>query len=64
MKDSEEGKSMQLISSDLHRTYAPLAADFGPVDLGIVHRFCKAFSKRLVRSDGRILVYCFQKDAA
>ena len=63
-KESDEGQSMRLISSDLHRTYSPLAADFGPVDLGIVHRFCTAFSTRLGRKDDRLLVYCFEEDMA
>ena len=46
------------ISSDLHRKYFPLAADFGPVCLGIVHRFCSGFDKRVRADDSRLIVYC------
>ena len=30
-----------VLSSYLHRQYAPLCADFGPVTINIVHRFCQ-----------------------
>ena len=35
--------------------------DFGPVNLGVVHRFCAAFSKRLAKQDSRLMVYCFEE---
>ena len=63
LKDSEEGRNIRFVSSDLHRQYFPLADDFGPVNLGVVHRFCSAFSKRLSKADGRPLVYCFEEKA-
>ena len=49
----------RFMSSDLHRKYVPFAADFGPVNLGVVHRFCDAFAKRLFKQEGQ-LVYCFE----
>ena len=33
-----------VLSSYLHRQYAPLCADFGPVTINIVHRFCQVCS--------------------
>ena len=33
---------VSVISSYLHRQYVPLCADFGPVTINIVHRFCQA----------------------
>ena len=60
-KNSEFSSSIRLISSDLHRLYTPLAVDFGPVNLGVVHRFCAAFSKRLAKKEGRLMVYCFEE---
>jgi cell division cycle 14 len=41
--------------------YQPFAKDFGPVNLGIVHRFCVAFSKKIAQNDCRTLVYCFDE---
>ena len=63
VKESDFGKSVHMISSDLHRQYSPLALDFGPVNLGVVNRFCAAFSKRLAKqvSHSRLLVYCFEE---
>ena len=63
VKESDVGKSVHMISSDLHRQYSPLALDFGPVNLGVVNRFCAAFSKRLAKqvSHSRLLVYCFEE---
>ena len=59
-KEGEQGKNMRFISSQLHCHYFPLADDFGPVNLGAVHRFCAAFSRLLAIQDDRLLVYCFQ----
>ena len=59
LKQKMDGLKVRFISSDLHHKYVPFAADFGPVNLGIVHRFCEAFSKRLLRQSG-LLVYCFE----
>ena len=58
-KFSSQG--IRFVSSNLHRNYIPLAHDFGPVDLSIVHRFCLAFSKRLRQGEGQIWVYCFDQ---
>jgi hypothetical protein len=56
----ENNSALKFVSSDLHRRYFPLAADFGPVNLGVVHRFCKAMHKRMAECDGRKLVYCIE----
>ena len=61
IKESDVCKTNRMISSDLHRQYSPLAMDFGPVNLGVVHRFCAAFSKRLAKQDSRLMVYCFEE---
>jgi cell division cycle 14 len=62
MKDAMAARGFALVSSDLHNNYIPFAADFGPVNLSIIHRFCIAFMKRLARSKdaGRVLVYCIE----
>ena len=36
--------NVSVLSSYLHRQYAPLCADFGPVTINIVHRFCQVCS--------------------
>ena len=41
LKRKCRGLNVSLISSDVHRQYLPLCADFGPVNLNIVHRFCE-----------------------
>ena len=61
IKQSPDGENIRFVSSDLHSKYQSLAEDFGPVNLGIVHRFCVTFSKKIARSDGRIIVYCFDQ---
>jgi cell division cycle 14 len=61
ISQSNEGKTIRFVSSDLHNRYQPLADDFGPVNLGIVHRFCTAFSKKIAQDDSRLLVYCFDE---
>jgi cell division cycle 14 len=61
IKQSPDGENIRFISSDLHSKYQSLAEDFGPVNLGIVHRFCVTFAKKIARSDGRLIVYCFDQ---
>ena len=39
--------NVTLLSSELHRKYTPLCADFGPVTINIVHRFCQVCLKYL-----------------
>jgi hypothetical protein len=46
------------LSSDLHQRYIPLARDFGPVNLSVVHRFCMTITKAISKAGGRTLVYC------
>lgn len=33
--------------SDLQERYEPYCADFGPVNLGVVHRFCTLMTERM-----------------
>ena len=61
LKSMCEVDNVCFISSDLHRKYFPLAADFGPVNLGIVHRFCSGFDKRVRSDDGQLIVYCISE---
>jgi cell division cycle 14 len=53
-------RGIALVSSELHNTYIPFANDFGPVNLGVVHHFCKSFSKRLAKDSSRVVVYCIE----
>ncbi len=62
IKQSPDGEKSRFVSSDLHNRYHPFADDFGPVNLGIVHRFCVAFSKKIAQDDARLLVYCFDEN--
>jgi cell division cycle 14 len=64
LKDSSAGKNLSFVSSRFHHDYFPLARDFGPVSLGVVHRFCVAISDRLSKSDNKTLVYCFEQTVA
>jgi hypothetical protein len=41
MKDDARLSNASVVSSYLHRQYVPLCADFGPVALNVVHRFCQ-----------------------
>ena len=61
IKEIQLDQNSLFVSSDLHRCYIPLVNDFGPVNLGILNRFCTAFSKRLAKQDDRLLVYCFEE---
>ena len=53
-----------LLTSDLHRKYIPFAADFGPVNISIVHRFCDAFVKRLSNYGDSLIIYCVEPTIA
>ena len=64
MKKSLENHEIVYISSELHRKYVPFAWDFGPVNLGILHRFCIAFGKRLAKPNTPLIIYCFGKTFA
>ena len=44
LKDDSQYLNVSVVSSYLHRQYVPLCADFGPVTINIVHRFCQARS--------------------
>ena len=52
---------LKLVSSDLHQRYFPFASDFGPVNIGVVCRFCAAFSAKMSRDDHLTLVYCIEE---
>jgi hypothetical protein len=54
------------VSSELPRRYWPLCADFGPVDISVVHHFLLLMSKALgaAASSAGALVYCIEPDAA
>ena len=60
LKKSFENKEVAYITSELHHLYEPYAKDFGPVNLGILHRFCTALSKRLAKDKSTFMIYCFQ----
>ena len=60
LNESSNDSKLLFMSSDLHHRYTPLAADFGPVNLGIVHRFCAAIEKKLMKEPNRVLVYCIE----
>ena len=64
LQNSLEHHEITYISSALHRAYVPFASDFGPVDLGILHRFCIAFSKRLAKPNAPFIIYCFDRTFA
>jgi cell division cycle 14 len=63
-KKGKEGQNRIFVTSGFHHEYFPLAHDFGPVSLGVVHRFCVAFSDRLSRSANKTLVYCIEQTTA
>ena len=58
IEKQNQHQTVRCISSALHRSYQPFAADFGPVNLAVVHRFCNAFANRLSKNDGKMFVYC------
>jgi cell division cycle 14 len=64
LKRMVASEEVVFITSDLHRKYLPFAADFGPVNIGIVHRFCDAFVKRLAKPGNSLFVYCIEPTVA
>ena len=60
VKKTLENEQVIFITSHLHREYTPFAADFGPVSLGILHRFCSAMAKRLSKTDEILYIYCVE----
>jgi cell division cycle 14 len=58
LKIDFEGCGYRFITSALHQDYVPIAQDFGPVSLNVVHRFCVAFARRLAKNNAEVLVYC------
>mmetsp|Transcript_1249 Transcript_1249/g.2436 ORF Transcript_1249/g.2436 Transcript_1249/m.2436 type:complete len:408 (+) Transcript_1249:285-1508(+) len=53
-------------SSDLQERYEPYCADFGPVNLSVVHRFCVLMSERMTdpRLTNRHLIYYTDENVA
>ena len=47
-----EQRNIYFFSSELHEEYMPFFQDFGPVNLGVVFRFCNLIEKRI--SDPRL----------
>ncbi len=43
--------NVSVVSSYLHRQYVPLCADFGPVPLNVVHRFCQVLTPRFYQTE-------------
>jgi hypothetical protein len=64
LKNTYANDDIVFMTSDLHRKYVPFAADFGPVNISIIHRFCEAFVKRLSKSGNSLIVYCFESTVA
>ena len=51
---------LHFFTTGLHADYNPLGADFGPVDLGVVYRFCALVKEMLDKSKGsKQVVYYF-----
>jgi hypothetical protein len=48
LKDDARCLNVTVTSSYLHRQYVPFCADFGPVALNVVHRFCQVVTRRFV----------------
>jgi hypothetical protein len=59
-----EAVQFKLISSQMHKRYWPLCADFGPVGLSTLHRFCRLITKAvtMTHASGNILVYYIEPD--
>ena len=61
LKDWFAGTSTRLVTTNLHLQYHSFADDFGPVNLGVVYRFCSAFSKKLARDETTAFIYCIEE---
>ena len=48
LKEDCRNLNILALSSHLHSQYAPLCADFGPVTINVVHRFCQVFSPMIL----------------
>jgi hypothetical protein len=59
IKKASFESNIRLVTSNLHRSYSAFANDFGPVNLGVVHRFCNMLSRGLKIVEGCI-VYCVE----
>ena len=61
LKKKFEDHSFRFVSSALHLQYSPFAADFGPVNIGVVHRFCRCLEHLMSNQNNNLLVYCIQE---
>jgi hypothetical protein len=61
LKMALRGRKFTCVSSDLHRQYTSFCSDFGPVNLAVVHRFCRMMHSKLTAVGiGTGLLYCIE----
>ena len=60
LKSRFDVREFRFVSSTLHLQHTPFAADFGPVNLSIVHRFCRCLGYMMSNQDKGVVVYCIQ----
>ncbi len=62
LKKTLQSLKMTCVSSDLHKQYTAFCSDFGPVNLSIVYRFCRAMSTKLnkLNESNSVLLYCIE----
>ena len=54
-----EGVQTRIVKPDRKFVYRPFCADFGPINLGMTHRFCEMMSKLLQETPPNVrVVYC------
>eukprot|EP00287_Rhodomonas_sp_CCMP768_P030867 CAMPEP_0202854842 /NCGR_PEP_ID=MMETSP1389-20130828/91209_1 /ASSEMBLY_ACC=CAM_ASM_000865 /TAXON_ID=302021 /ORGANISM="Rhodomonas sp., Strain CCMP768" /LENGTH=381 /DNA_ID=CAMNT_0049533443 /DNA_START=423 /DNA_END=1568 /DNA_ORIENTATION=- len=66
LAEIKKNPTLFFFSSDLQERYEPYCADFGPVNLGVVHRFCTLLTERMTdpRLANRQLIYYSDEDTA
>ena len=63
LKLALQGMNIACVSSDLHRQYTAFCSDFGPVNLAVVHRFCRMMQIKIqATGNGKALLYCIEPD--
>jgi hypothetical protein len=61
LKLALRGRTLTCVSSDLHRQYTPFCSDFGPVNLAVVHRFCRMMHSKLKAvGNNTAILYCIE----
>ena len=48
MNDDARCSNVSVLSSYLHKQYMPFCADFGPVALNVIHRYCQVVEQDLI----------------